>query len=413
MLVAFGKGSGVRFYISKWKSAMIPSDPQGQFTPATNAEQWLEAVVEISRQIANLEPLPTVLNAVGTLAMDLVNGDIAAVALLNSERTYLNVECFRSRCASPNHPLVCDIINANIVMRAVRQGQALRFPQDQISGEAPWHCPVLNLPIAAAAIMPLRLDGTVIGVLWVARHTPAPFAGDDLAGLARLADQTVIALEHASMASRIQSIAITEERYRIAREMHDSLAQVLGYLNIQMQTLELHVCAGDQQRTLAELAEARRSIRQAQAEVRESILSLRTTLSDDMPLPAALEQYALDFGIHAGLNVYFQCDTPDHLPLTPLALSEIVRIVQEALTNVRKHAHAQNVNIDMTASATSLILTICDDGIGFDLDKAVKRHFGLSTMRERAYQIHGLLDVVSKPGEGTTVWLEVPLAPLY
>ena len=132
-----------------------------------------------------------------------------------------------------------------------------------------------------------------------------------------------------------------------------------------------------------------------------------------MPLPAALDQYALVFGFHAGLNVYFQCDTPDHLPLTPLALSEIVRIVQEALTNVRKHAHAQNVNIDMTASATSLILTICDDGIGFDLDKAVKRHFGLSTMRERAYQIHGLLDVVSKPGEGTTVWLEVPLAPLY
>ncbi|MFW5692255.1 MAG: GAF domain-containing sensor histidine kinase [Chloroflexota bacterium] len=392
---------------------MTQLDLPNQSTHVADAEQWLEAVVEVSRQIANLEALPVVLRSIVTLAMDLVSGDLAAVALLNGDRSELKVECFRARASYVDHPATCDTINSSIVMRAAREGRALCFPQDHTPDEATWDCDVLDQPIKAAAMMPLWLDGTSIGVLWVARHTADPFATADLNGLARLADQTVIALEHASMASRIQSIAITEERYRIAREMHDSLAQVLGYLNVQMQTLELHVRSGDCEKTLLELKAARRSIRLAQDDVRESILSLRTTLSNDLPLPTALEQYALEFGVHAGLNVYFQSDTPDPLMVTPLAVSEIVRIVQEALTNVRKHAGAQTVEINVAASVASLVITICDDGIGFDPRATILRHFGLSTMRERAQQIGGQFDVFSRPGAGTSIRLEVPLAPPY
>ena len=101
-------------------------------------------------------------------------------------------------------------------------------------------CPVLDKSARAIAIVPLELDNLPIGALWVARcqEESELYSGTDLIWLECLADQVVIAIQHGLMTSKLQSLSVVEERARIAREMHDGLAQVLGYLNLQVQTLQ-------------------------------------------------------------------------------------------------------------------------------------------------------------------------------
>lgn len=376
---------------------------------APTAEQWLAAVVNISRQIANLEALPAVLQSIVSVATELVCADAAAITLLSHDQTQLILKCFASRSDQIEAQKGCDTLDASIVRRAIREGRALCYPQDRLPSEAAWHCPRLGVPVRAASVVPLQFGGTAVGSLTVVRHANAAFTQADVLGLTHLASQAVIALEHANMASRIQSVAIVEERNRIAREMHDSLAQVLGYLNVQMQTLQMLVQSGSQQRLVDELTTTRQSIRRAQDDVRDSILSLRTTLSDDLPLYDALQEYTLEFGAQTGLDVYFHSNTTASPPISPLANVEVVRIIQEALTNVRKHAQANTVNVTLKLSPRWLEVTITDDGIGFDPGHTLPGHFGLYTMAERARQVDGTLQLESEPGAGTTVRLKVPL----
>jgi signal transduction histidine kinase len=252
------------------------------------------------------------------------------------------------------------------------------------------------------------LDGRSFGGLWVARQAGEGFTPEDLLGLEHLADQAVIAIEHALMAARLQSLAVTEERSRIAREMHDGLAQVLGYLSLEMQTLDALVRQKDQEAVLAELQQARRHILEAQADVRENILSLRTTLAGDLGLIPALRQYAEEFEVQTGIAARVGGDVEDVSRLSPLAEAQLVRVVQEALANVRKHARAEQVLVQLTPRNGCLRVTVSDDGQGFDAQAIGRTHFGLQTMRERAESVGGGLTVTSAPGTGTQVELWLP-----
>ena len=177
---------------------------------------------------------------------------------------------------------------------------------------AEWICPVLNQAIRAAAIVPLHLESQVIGGLWVGRVTPDSFTKTDMVGLGRLADQAVIALEYAVMTARLQSLAVTEERSRIAREMHDGLLQILGYLGFEIQTIEAFVRQGNHEAVLAEIQKTRESINAAQADVRENVLSLRTTLAGDAGLIDSLKEYIAEFQVQTNMQVEFLSSLHDN-----------------------------------------------------------------------------------------------------
>ena len=239
------------------------------------------------------------------------------------------------------------------------------------------------------------------------------FTAADVEDLEHLADQSVIALEHATMAARLQSVAVIEERSRIAREMHDSLAQILGYLGLELQTLEALARQGATEQLLEQLQSARKTIKSAQADVRENILSLRTTLAGDKGLYAALQEYVDEFGVQTGIRARLSHPAGAPPPLAPLAEAQLVRIVQEALTNVRKHADAHSVNVNLSLQVDRLRVQIVDDGAGFDPEKSAgNRHFGLQTMRERAESAGGVLVVHSHKGEGTRVELVLPFVTI-
>jgi signal transduction histidine kinase len=377
-----------------------------QLEARQTAENWTEALVSLSRRIANMDNVDNTLMEIVATARRLLDTDTAVLGLWDEDAEHLLVKCY----ATVDGAFMADDqpVKTNLILDAIRLSGPSRYPEDFHVSNEPWECPVLNREVSSTAIVPLRLEGQSVGGLWVARVDERSFSPTDIMGLERLADQAVIAIEHGLMTKRVQSLAIYEERTRIAREMHDGVAQILGYLGLGMQTLEMLIERGDNETALAEIRKAQRNIKLAHADVRENILSLRTTLSGEAGLIPALEEYVSEFGVQTGIDAHLVCDlqVPPHL--SPVAEAQLVRIVQEALANVRKHAQASQVQVSLACHDRSFCVTVTDDGIGFD-NLPLHGHYGLATMRERAKEAKGGLTVTSRHNEGTQVKLWLPL----
>lgn len=211
-----------------------------------------------------------------------------------------------------------------------------------------------------------------------------------------------------------RALAIMEERERLARELHDSLGQILGYVNTQTQAA-LAMLAKDQVAVAnAYLKRLVEVIQEAHTDVREYILSLQTNPLKEQGLLPTLKGYLQQFGRHNGLQT--KLIAPDELAdvtFGPNVEAQLMRIVQEALTNVRKHAQAQRVWITFAVGSDQVQVAIEDDGCGFEsvqISSEDSRHFGLRIMRERVKEIGGSVQVQSKPGQGTTVRVDVPVS---
>ena len=365
------------------------------------AENWVEALVKISQQIATLEPLDDVLLQIVNVAREFLDADAAALALWSEDYQKLILKAFASSGQVPQRLEV----EEGYLVDATRSGKAEIFPPG-----THWYCPIIDIEIHAGIIVPLNFENDTLGGLWVVSQTPDMFDKAQKNKLSHLADQAVIAVQHTLMAASLQSLAVIEERSRIAREMHDGLAQILGYLNLEMQTLQALVRQGETGSVLEQLAAARQRIDSAQADVRENILCLRTTLANGTGLIPALQEYVQEFSAETGIVASFSEELSQTPHLSPLAETQLVRIIQEALANVRKHANAQRVRIHFAANNGHLHIRIIDDGIGFDPDTP-KRDFGLQTMRERAESVGGAFDVDARLGHGTHVTIQLPLAP--
>lgn len=363
------------------------------------AEQWSESLVQISRQIATLEPLDQILVAIVERACRLLRADAAALALWNEDYSTLLIKAFASATEK------------TILSRPVTQPLVL----DAVTGQRPtlladgalWRCEVLGREIRSAAIVPLRFEGETLGGLWTVSSGAGAFTETDLDHIEHLSDQAVIAIQHALMAARLQSLAVVEERGRIAREMHDGLAQILGYVSLEVQTVEALVRQNNTGAALAELRQARERITSAQGDVRESILSLRTTLAGEAGVAQALSQYVEEFGIQTGIATRFVNEMADAPRLSPLGETQLVCIVQEALANVRKHSQARHVELHLAERDNRVCVTVTDDGIGF-VPRTARHHFGLETMRERSESAGGELSVTSSPDQGTSVTFWLP-----
>jgi two-component system nitrate/nitrite sensor histidine kinase NarX len=193
--------------------------------------------------------------------------------------------------------------------------------------------------------------------------------------------------------------------------MHDGLAQVLGYLNLQVQTLGSLLNQGKTEKLQTELMQMRQAIQTAHADVRENILSLRTTLAQEKGLEAAVREYLTEFDIQTGIETTFSYQVDGDLNLSSVAEVQLVCILQEALTNVRKHAQANRVNViirrDRQAEKDVIHMKIVDNGIGFSTAGS-RRNFGLQTMHERAESVQGDLVIQSSQGTGTRIECKLP-----
>ena len=213
---------------------------------------------------------------------------------------------------------------------------------------------------------------------------------------------------------RNREVAILEERDRIAREMHDSLGQVLGYISLKIMALERLCTTSNVELVEEELREMELAVEEATLGVRESILSLRTGISPEVGLVPALSRYLVKFGELTGLKTELLAPDGAGVSLPSAAEIQLLRVIQEALTNVRKHAKASIAKVSFRQEDSTLTIMVEDNGLGFDPDRVVARGrgFGLETMRERAEAIGASLPVSSVPGHGTRVTVRVPNTPI-
>jgi signal transduction histidine kinase len=261
--------------------------------------------------------------------------------------------------------------------------------------------------------VPIVSGGDVMGNLYLAEKLDGEeFTSEDEDTLGRFATQAGVAITNARLHRRVRSLAIVEERERIGREMHDSLAQVLGYVNTKAQAAQELIAAGHPEKATQHIDQLAESARSAYVDVRENILALRTSATPDRPLAEALRDYVAAWQEQSGVDTRVAIDAASAGRLSSASEVQLLRIVQEALANVRKHAAATQVSIRLSQTDGSVEVVVEDNGAGFEPDALARSafpRFGLATMRERAEAAGGTLVVESAPGQGTRVVARLPI----
>ncbi len=249
-------------------------------------------------------------------------------------------------------------------------------------------------------------------VLLVGRSNGPPFSVEEGLVLDMFGVAAAAGLENARRLEEVQRLATVEERERIARDLHDDLGQLLGYLTTKIQAARELASTGRAAAAADELAELEEATRALSAQVREAILGLRTAVGPDRSLGQALEDYTAEFGIQAGLRTVFSGASVAGGSLGTSDRYQVMRIAQEAMSNARRHAGPTTLRVGLEERDGAIELSVCDDGAGFDPEQAGHSgRFGLTTMAERARAVGGTLDVRSSIGEGTTVTLTLPARP--
>jgi signal transduction histidine kinase len=206
--------------------------------------------------------------------------------------------------------------------------------------------------------------------------------------------------------------AVLEERTRLAREIHDTLAQQLTGIVLELEAADTLLNRGSERRARSSVEKARELARGALQEARRSVWNLRPAPLSATGLVAAIGHEVEAWEERTGIPARFKARAvPQHPSLTPSAEVALLRIGQEALSNAGRHGRPDHVDVELRAHAQELVLSVRDDGIGFDPAASAPREdcFGLEGMAERARSAGGTLTVVSSPGHGTTVTTRLPL----
>lgn len=293
----------------------------------------------------------------------------------------------------------------------------------------PDHCPLREgrlhnaHPIAAHITVPILAREHVVGVMGLASADSHAFTVEETRLLAAVGQQLGVVIENARLWDDLREKervrgqlleqvlqAQEEERQRIARELHDDTGQALTFLMVGLRAAS-ETC---EPTTRARLEQLREIAAQTLDSVKRLARELRPPLLDDLGLPAALERYLTSYRHTFHLNTDLQMTGFGvNGRLAPEIELTLYRIVQEALTNVAKHAQARNVSVVVERKSHSVIAIIEDDGKGFDVPAVMEagreRQLGLYGMRERAELLGGRVQIESTPGKGTSVFVEVPI----
>jgi len=297
----------------------------------------------------------------------------------------------------------------SLVGTAIREGRPI-LSNDSIHDERVYHH---DATPTALLVVPLTVKGVHIGGLCVV-NKPNGFVESDMDLISIFADQAAIAIESARLREQVRHLAVLEERERLAREMHDNLAQALGVLHLKLSLAEAYLADEDLTRVRDEMQQAKDITRETSTDVREAIFGLRISESLERGFLPTLQDYVSDYKEYYGIDVRLIVDGDTPFALAPDVEIQVMRVIQEALTNVRKHAETDKAWILIEPNCDRVCIGVEDNGRGFDpvqLQSQGQQCFGLQVMRERVTSVGGELELFSHPGQGTLVAIWVPLAP--
>lgn len=373
------------------------------------------ALYEIGRQIAASFEIETILSLIVQNAQWLLETHFAGVALFEGES---HQPAWRARSGA-DRELLASLAQQDVLALVMDARGPVQRDLGPAAGDQGQH-------FASALAVPLASKGKVLGVLVAAHHSPRIYTADEERLLLNVAGQAAVALENVrlyqvTLDSAEQLRALTqrlatvqeEERARVSRELHDSVGQALTAIRLHLALLQKE--AGIRGGRPGEILDGLFALAdETLEEIRQMAFELRPAILDDVGLPAAVRIYAERFAKRSGIRVDLEC--PPELGLrSPVAEASLFRVIQEALTNVAKHAGAASVRVTMERTPEGLVLEVADDGCGFDPSARdageVRRGFGILSMRERVEAMDGRFALRSAAGQGTCLHVEVPLTP--
>jgi signal transduction histidine kinase len=264
-------------------------------------------------------------------------------------------------------------------------------------------------------LLPLVSKGATIGALELQGAPARPSAADDARLLQPFADVAAVAIENARLFEQAGLSATLSERNRLARELHDTIAQGLTAVTMQLEAAQRGF-ERDPARARARVARAHELARDTLQDVRRSVWTLAAPLVDGHALGVALDDLTQRFAARTGIAASYRHDGPPP-QIGHAAATQVLRIVQEALANVEKHARAAAVVVGSASADGELRVWVRDDGVGFAPDAlasaghdngAASGGFGLISLRERARLAGGAIHIESAPGEGTRIMIVIP-----
>lgn len=255
------------------------------------------------------------------------------------------------------------------------------------------------------ASIPVRAHGKKLGVLNVGSTDWRELSTEELQLLNTIGDMLGIAVERARLFGQSSQLGAVEERNRLAREIHDTLAQGLTAVSLQLESVDALLESGTDKEKIQDTVQHALALTRANLEeARRSVMDLRATVLEEKTLYEAIKTLAEREQVT--FELFLAIETP---PLPPDIETGIYRIVQEALTNSARHANASQVTIRLAHANGILSLLIEDDGEGFDPDAPPPNRFGITGMNERARLMNGRLHLTTQPGQGTQIEVQIPI----
>lgn len=252
----------------------------------------------------------------------------------------------------------------------------------------------------SAITAPLIARDNLIGLISAESLDPDAYTLRDREVFLGFAEPVALAIDNAQWFARLRTVGADEERTRIARDLHDRIGQALAYLAFEVDRLIRKEQHGE---TLAEpLADLRGDLKNVIGEVRDTLYDLRTDVGREKDFPTTVEEFGTRVAERSNLELILDCDQVARLPI--LQEREMWRIAQEALINIERHAEASTAKVAWRSNGVNAVLEVVDDGRGFPAGSAGRPDsYGILGMRERASSIGASLEIISSPGEGTTV----------
>jgi GAF domain-containing protein len=387
------------------------------FEAERRRQQELTSILDVTTAATSSLLLDEVLGIVARGLSDAVDGLSCSVYLLDDTGTELipraGVGYHGGPLTGPAANLPIALADEAFLREAITSGHA-QMTADAANDPRTNKALVRLLSLQSLLAVPLIAKGRPLGIAVVAALRDRYHFTQAQARLVEaIADTAALAVENARLYARSRELATAEERNRLAREIHDTLAQGLTAVTLQLEVAD--ALLDDPERLQEAREKVRRGMEVTRAnleEARRSVMDLRAAPLQDQTLPEALAQLIenarREYGIDGCFRVHeVEGRLPSHLE------AGFYRIAQELLSNIGKHAHATQVDMTLKRWNGSLLLAVTDDGVGFDPatppDAGVTGGFGLVGLRERVALLGGKLQIDSAPDEGTSVRVKVPL----
>ena len=377
--------------------------------------QQLESLRQASLALTTEVELAEVLKRVVEVSRQLAGARYAALGVLDS--TGARIEQFvsvgmsdRERHAMGSEPQGHGLLGAIMTeRRPMRVDQISADPRR--AGFPPNHPPMTTM-----LGVPLLSKGQLFGNLYLTDKInphgshPLPFNEQDQHTLEMFAAQASVAIENARLHRQNQQIAIMQERERFGMNLHDGVIQSIYALGLLLDDAH-HRADSEPGLAKERIGQTIKGLNDVIRDIRSYIMDLRPQRFEGRTLEQGLQQIAASFSNGAGLEVELDVDAAAASAATAQQTAELLHVMQEALTNIQKHAGAGEVSVQLARVGSQILLTVADDGNGFDVFRTASRPSGngLRNMQERARALGGEFEIESQSGKGTRIVLSVPV----